>query len=70
MDEPNSLANWWQNERTKQLNRLREKSKTEPLSEVEMMILTPFSLDQARNQVIMFNGSNITNPSCSEPKKL
>ena len=70
MDEPNSLATWWQNERTKQLNRLREKSKTEPLSEVEMMILNPFSLDQARNQVIMLNGSNVADPSCSEPKKL
>ena len=70
MDDSFSLLNWWQKERTKQLNQLREKSKTERLSEVEMMILNPFSLDQARNQVKMLNGSKDTDPTCSEQGKL
>lgn len=56
MDDSSSLLTWWQNVRTKEVDRLIEKAKTETLSEVENMILNPYTLQQARNQVKMLNG--------------
>jgi len=55
MDDSYSLLPWWQKERIKDLDRLREKAKSEPLSDVEH-IVNPYSLQQARNQVRMLNG--------------
>ncbi len=56
MDKSLSLRDWWLLERAKELDKLKEKANTEPLSEVEIMIINPFNLDQARNQVKMLNG--------------
>lgn len=59
MDDSFSLLTWWQKERTKEVDRLRVKEKVEPLSEVETMILKPYTLQQARNQVKMLNGIEV-----------
>lgn len=55
MDEQQSLINWWRTERDQICSQLREKAKTEPLSEVETMILNPFTVEEARNQVDNLN---------------
>lgn len=70
MDDPFSLLTWWQNERTKEVDRLRRNALAEPLSEVEMMILNPISIDQARNQVKMLNESKIVDLTRSDGEKL
>ena len=70
MDDSYSLITWWRTKRSEERQYLLQKSKTEPLSDVEMMILNPFSLGQARTQVKMLNGSKVTDPTCSEQGKL
>lgn len=55
MDEQLSLIIWWRTEREQICSQLREKAKTEPLSEVETMILNPFTVEVARNQVDTLN---------------
>jgi len=55
MNDAESLIVWWHSERDKISVQLREKAKTQPLSEVETMILIPYTLEQARNQVIALN---------------
>ena len=51
MNEAESLIVWWRQERDQIRALLREKAKTQPLSEVETMILNPYTLEQAREQV-------------------
>jgi|GEM_PF-4377403 len=51
-----SLLPWWRKQRELIRPQLTEKSKTKPLTDVETMILNPYSLQQARNQVKMLNG--------------
>lgn len=55
MDEEKGLISWWRGERDQIRIQLQEKAKTQPLSEVETMILNPFTLEQARNQVTALN---------------
>jgi len=55
-DKQQSLLPWWCKERNLIRTQLSEKSKTQPLTDVEAMILNPYSLQQARNQVRMLNG--------------
>lgn len=56
MDKYKSLLPWWRKERAQIRARLIEKQKTVGLTEVEEMILKPFTIKQARNQVKMLNG--------------
>jgi hypothetical protein len=56
IDKQQSILPWWRKERDLIRTQLTEKSKTQPLTDVEAMILNPYSLQQARNQVIMLNG--------------
>lgn len=55
MNEAESLVEWWRTERDQVRTQLRKKARTQPLSEVEAMILNPYTLEQARNQVIALN---------------
>lgn len=55
MNEAESLIEWWRTERDQVRTQLKEKAKNQPLSEVETMILNPYTLEQARNQVIALN---------------
>lgn len=55
MNEKESLIEWWRTERDQIRTQLREKARTQSLSEVETMILNPYTLEQARNQVISLN---------------
>ena len=70
MDDTNSLLPWWKNERMEKLDQLREKAKAGRLSEVENMIVNPYNLQQARNQVKMLNGSKVDFPSSNYGEKL
>lgn len=56
VDKQQSLLPWWRKERDLIRTQLKEKSKTQPLTDVEAMILNAYSLQQARNQVRMLNG--------------
>ena len=56
MNEPESLITWWREERKLIRNHLIEKAKIQALSDVESMILNPFSLEEARKQVADLNG--------------
>lgn len=55
MDETGSLTEWWRSERENIRIQLRERAQTQPLSEVETMILNPYTLEQARKQVRTLN---------------
>jgi hypothetical protein len=70
MNDRQSLLTWWQQERAKELDRLSEKSLSEPLTEVEKMIMNPLSSHQARNQINMLNASTVDDTSCSGRVKL
>ena len=64
MDDQKSLIPWWRQERAQIRAKLIQKQKTTGLTEVEEMTLNPITLQQARNQVKMLNGS--VNPQDSD----
>ena len=53
--EGSGLLAWWQRERVQIRAQLLEKAKSTPLSEVENMILKPYTVNQALTQVQMLN---------------
>lgn len=55
MKDQERLITDWRIERDQICAQLREKAKTQLLSEVEKMILNPFTLEQAQKQVIALN---------------
>ncbi len=55
METHESHIIFWRNARKLKRTQLREKAKTQPLTEVETMILNPFTLEQAKNQVNILN---------------
>jgi hypothetical protein len=55
MDEPRQLLKWWKEQRNQTYMLLQAQSKEGPLSEVEEMILHPFTMEQALKQVEFLN---------------
>lgn len=62
MDIQESLIGQWRQERGKVRSRLLEKIKTQQLTDVEIMILNPFTAQQARDQVEILNKGRSVNP--------
>lgn len=56
MEPHESFTEWWGSERQRIRLMLIDKAKTQPLTEVESMIMNPFTLEQARSQVKNLNG--------------
>lgn len=55
MKKENQFIIWWRQESEKIRYRLLEKAKTQPLTDVEEMLLNPFTAQQARDQVKNLN---------------
>jgi hypothetical protein len=51
-----SFNEWWRSERQRIRLKLKQKAKKQPLTEVESMIMNPFTPEQARTQVKNLNG--------------